>query len=179
MIKLTKLADYAVVLMSTMAEHPDKVHAAADVARGTHIPGPTAAKILGTMARAGLLTSHRGLKGGFSLAMAPQDITVADVIRAVDGPIALTDCVEHGTGDCDILDSCRVRGYWHKINGAVTAALESMTLAEISSPMPTYLGKEKNGSEGHLKAALRDQDYVPARETCPGAAFAGIEALAD
>ena len=184
MIKLTKLADYAVVLMSTMSERPEKVHAAGDVARGTHIPGPTAAKILGAMARAGLLTSHRGLKGGFSLAIPPQEITVADVIRAVDGPIALTDCVEHGTGDCDILDSCRVRGYWHKINGAVTAALESMTLAEISAPMPAYLtehrmAEKSSESKDPRTPAPREQAYVPARETCPGAAFAGIAAHAD
>lgn len=160
MIKLTKLADYAVVLMSSIAEHPEAVHAAAEIARDTHIPAPTASKILGAMTRAGLLTSHRGLKGGFSLARPPQDITVADVIGAIDGPIALTNCMEHASGDCDILDSCRVRGYWHRINGAVKAALEGVTLAEISSPIPDYL------EDRRPVATARHPD-----ERCPGASF--------
>ncbi|RMF08117.1 MAG: SUF system Fe-S cluster assembly regulator [Alphaproteobacteria bacterium] len=162
MIRLTKLADYAVVLMSSIAEHPDAVHAAADVARDTHIPAPTVSKILGAMARAGLLVSHRGLKGGFSLARAPQEITVADVIRAIDGPIALTNCIEEAPGACEILDCCRVRGYWYRINAAVTSALEDVTLAEISSPIPEFLGHQPSFAPARPPAVRPD-------DPCPGA----------
>lgn len=176
MIKLTKLADYAVVLTSMMAEHPERIHAAAEIARGTHIPGPTAAKILGTLARTGLLKSHRGLKGGFSLARTPQEITVADVIRAVDGPIALTDCVEETGRDCEILDSCRVRGYWHRINGAVEAALEGVTLAEISAPLPGYFRAVSSEEGDAMTSDTRFSPEIHAQtdhraDTCPGASF--------
>ncbi len=164
MIKLTKLADYAVVLMSSIAEHPEDVHAAAEIARDTHIPAPTASKILGVMTRAGLLASHRGLKGGFSLARPPQDITVADVIRAIDGPIALTNCMEDASGDCDILDSCRVRGYWHRINAAVKAALDGVTLAEISSPIPDFFGDKR-------PVATSRPPVARTNDPCPGATF--------
>ncbi len=140
MIRLTKLADYAVVLMAHMAENPERVHSASGISAATQIPAPTASKILGAMARAGILNSHRGLNGGFSLARAPQEISVSDIVSAVDGPIALTECVEHGQGDCDLLTSCRMRGYWQKINNAIQDALKDITLAEFATPAPDFLG---------------------------------------
>lgn len=141
MIRLTKLADYAVVLMAHMAEQPEGIHSASGIAAATQIPAPTVSKILGAMARAGILNSHRGLNGGFSLARAPQDISVTDIVSVVDGPIALTECVEHGHGDCEILTSCRMRGYWQKINDAIQDALKDITLAEFATPVPDFLGE--------------------------------------
>lgn len=157
MIRLTKLADYAVVIMTHMAHRPQDVHSASGLAAATQIPTPTVSKILGAATRAGLLTSHRGLNGGFALGRGPRTISVADIVSAVDGPIALTECVEHGQGDCDILTSCQVRGTWQKINDAIQGALESVTLADLTAPRPDFLGEalrdERRAAEGkHLQS---------------------------
>ena len=139
MIRLTKLADYAVVLMAHMAENPGVIHSASGISVATRIPGPTVSKILGAMARSRLLTSHRGLNGGFALAHDPQDISIAHIVSVVDGPIALTDCTEESHVGCDILGSCHMPAYWRKINGAVRQALEGVTLADLTSPIPDFL----------------------------------------
>lgn len=141
MIRLSKLADYAVVLVSHMATDPSARFSATDLAKLTHIPPPTVSKILGALARGGLLQSHRGLNGGFSLARAPQDVSVADVVNAVEGPIAVTHCLDHGQGDggCDILATCRMAGYWQRINTAIDGALKDITFAEVSTPLPVEL----------------------------------------
>lgn len=138
MFRLTRLADYAVILMSHLAERPDRFHNAAGVAEATGLPAPTVAKILGLMARADLLRSHRGHSGGFSLARPPTGITVADIVRVVDGPVALTECIEEGPDNCGIESLCRVRGYWQKMNEAVKRALEDVTLAELACPVITF-----------------------------------------
>ena len=138
MIRPSKLADYAVVLMAHMADAPEAVHSASGIAAATQIPAPTVSKILGAMGRSGLLNSRRGLNGGFSLARDAREISVADIVSAVDGPIALTNCIEDAHGDCDILSSCRMRGYWQKINQAVRAALEDVSLAELATPVPEF-----------------------------------------
>lgn len=139
MIRLTKLADYAVVLMAHMAENPGAIHSASGIAAATQIPAPTVSKILGAMARAHLLKSHRGLNGGFSLALEPGAITIADIISVVDGPIALTNCMEDSHADCDIVGSCRMPAYWRKINAAIRSALAGVTLADLGHPVPDFL----------------------------------------
>lgn len=136
MIRLTRLADYGVLVMTHIAARPESVHAAADVADEIRLPPPTVSKILGAMARGGLLQSHRGLKGGFSLARPAEDITVGEIISAVDGPIALTDCLDDGTSDCALESLCPTRGHWQKINGAIKKALDEVSLADLMQPWP-------------------------------------------
>ena len=128
MIRLTNLADYAVVLMWTMGSRPEEWHSAQKLAQETSIPLPTVSKILNALARANLLISHRGLKGGFELAKGAGDVTVADIIEAVDGPIALTNCVNHTTGDCSIEHLCAFRPHWQTINSAIRTSLAGITL---------------------------------------------------
>jgi FeS assembly SUF system regulator len=135
MIKLTRLADYAVLLMSCLARRPGDLHNAADLAQESHLPAPTVSKILGTMARAGLLVSHRGHTGGFSLARRPDEISVAAIVRLFDGPLALTECIDPDTGECEIESTCSVRGYWQKINNAVERAMSDVTLADLACPV--------------------------------------------
>lgn len=134
MIRLTRLADYGVVVMTHIAYQPDAVHAAADVAEDIHLPPPTVSKILGAMARAGLLTSHRGLKGGFSLSRPAADITMGEIISALEGPIAITDCLDNGGGDCSLESLCPTRGHWQKINGAIKKALDDVSLEDLVQP---------------------------------------------
>jgi FeS assembly SUF system regulator len=134
MIRLTRLADYAVLLMTHLGHewtrHPERVHNAAGLSAETHIPAPTVSKLLGVMSRGGLLTSHRGQAGGYTLARPPAAISVADIVGAVDGPIALTDCLTDDSG-CGIESLCGVRTSWQKINKAVAGALGEISLAEL------------------------------------------------
>ncbi|MFQ5534169.1 MAG: SUF system Fe-S cluster assembly regulator [Sphingomonadales bacterium] len=138
MIRLSRLADYAVILMSHLAGSPAHIHNAHDVAAETGLPAPTVSKILGLMSRAELLVSHRGQGGGFSLSRAPSAISVADIVGVVDGPVALTTCIEEGPGECSREPTCRVRGYWQKINEAMKRALSEVTLADLACPVLTF-----------------------------------------
>lgn len=137
MIRLTNLADYGVVLMCRMAQAPENLHSAFQLAQDTGIPVPTVSKILGALSKAGLLQSQRGLKGGFKLALAAGDISMADIIEAIDGPIALTNCIEKAPGDCCFETACTMRPHWQAINGAVKGALSGISLNEVAtSPAP-------------------------------------------
>lgn len=128
MIRLTNLADYAVVLMWTMGLKPSEWHSAQRLAQETNIPLPTVSKILNALSHAGLVVSHRGLKGGFELAKGADEVTVADIIEAVDGPIALTNCVTHVPGECSIEHLCAFRPHWQTINRAIRTSLAGITL---------------------------------------------------
>lgn len=139
MIRLTNLADYAVVVMTAAARSSDAKLSAACVALATGIPAPTVAKLMGTLKRAGLLASTRGVAGGFRLARPTVAISVADIVEAVDGPIALTSC-QHGPAAlsaCALEGSCAVRPHWGPINTAVRAALAAVTLADLAGPART------------------------------------------
>jgi FeS assembly SUF system regulator len=140
MIRLTNLADYAVVLMWTMGSRPAKWRTAQQLAQETNIPLPTVSKILNALSRAGLLVSHRGLKGGFELARGADTVTVADIIEAVDGPIALTNCITHSPGECSIEHLCAFRPHWQTINHAIRTSLAGITLEAMLAPsQPTPL----------------------------------------
>lgn len=120
--------------MTAAARLPGERVSAARVAALTAIPAPTVAKLMGTLARAGLLVAVRGVAGGFSLARSPAAISVAAIIEAVDGPIALTNCLSGEAHDCAIEGHCSVRGHWGPINRAVRAALAAVTLADMVRP---------------------------------------------
>lgn len=136
MIRLSRLADYAVLIMSHMAREPKKVHAAAIMSDNTRLPVPTVSKILASMARVGLLESIRGRDGGYRLAFPPGDISVEQIISAVDGPIALTVCLESHGVSCELEDVCLSQPNWRRINDALRYALAGVSLSEISTPVP-------------------------------------------
>lgn len=140
MIRLSRLADYGFVLACHMASHADRSHNAFDLATTTGLPAPTVSKLLSLLGKSGVLTSQRGAKGGYRLARAPEAITAADIVCAVDGPIALTVCIEHGNGACDVESLCPTRHAWQRINDALKSALEGISLAEMSLPQfPTAM----------------------------------------
>ena len=136
MIKLSRLADYAVVLLSQMAGNAKGVHNAVDLADRTGLPIPTVSKVLATLARNSVVRSVRGAKGGYRLASEPGNISVASIISAIDGPIALTQCVDHGADSCTVETLCPSRAGWHKINEAVERALAGVSLAELMGTPP-------------------------------------------
>ena len=140
MIRLTKLADYGVMLMSHIAAAPDSLHSASSLSRAAAVSIPTVSKILKQLARKGLLTSHRGASGGYTLAKAPGEISVAEVIAALEGPIAVTECIDETHSDCAVESVCRVRTNWQRINDAVRGALEQISLEEMAQPLPGTTG---------------------------------------
>lgn len=131
MIKLSNLADYAVVLMSSIAVRPDDLHTAASLNTDTKVPLPTVSKILGKLARAKLLKSNRGIGGGFSMNGSKENISIADIIEAVDGPVQLTNCLSETEHNCDYEPACLTRSKWDKINNAVYEALNNVPLSEM------------------------------------------------
>jgi FeS assembly SUF system regulator len=154
-IRLSKLADYGIVMMTNMARHPQRQHNAAEIAAESHIPLPMASKILKALARAGLLASHRGAKGGYGLARDAGAISVAQVIVALEGPIAMTSCIEDGPGDCVIESLCPARANWQKINDAIRRALDEITMAEMAQALPTafmpVVGDAGSRSQGTVR----------------------------
>lgn len=137
MIRLAKLTDYGIALMTHMARAAATSVSARELAEATQIPLPTVSKLLKSLGVAGLLHSQRGVHGGYSLTRAPSVITVADVVEALEGSIALTDC---GTGaapmpahECSVEHVCRVKPHWQKINGVVRRALTQLTLADMAA----------------------------------------------
>jgi FeS assembly SUF system regulator len=137
MIRITRLTDYGIVLLTHIAGSPEwRLHNVPDLAEATSLPQPTVSKILKSLAKGGMLESHRGVKGGYALARRPEEISVVDIIAALDGPIAITDCSDVLPGKCDRERLCGVRNNWQRINLAVREALESITLAEMSQSRP-------------------------------------------
>jgi len=133
MIRLTKTADYGIVLLTTMTRDVKELFTAAGLSEICGLSQPTVAKVLKLLARADLLESERGVHGGYRLARLPQEISVADAIEAVDGPIAMTECVEDTPGLCAVESDCTIRGNWGSINAAVEAALASVSIAEMAA----------------------------------------------
>jgi FeS assembly SUF system regulator len=139
MLRISKMTDYAVMLATHLAAS-EGPHAARDLAVQTQIPEPTASKVLKKLARAGVVISQRGAKGGYALARPPRQIGVNEVIEAIEGPIAVTECSDESTdSSCEYEPSCGVRANWQRINFAVHTALSEITLADMALPSSTEL----------------------------------------
>ncbi len=134
MLRISKMTDYGALVMTALARDPEGLHNAADLAVRTHVAEPTVSKLLKLLARRGLVTSLRGVHGGYRLARAPDHIRMTDIIAALEGPIALTECA-HEPGICGIEHVCGVRSHWQVINRAIRKALDSVTLAEMAAPV--------------------------------------------
>ena len=134
MIRISRITDYGIVLMVQLARSAgDTSRNARDLAAETELPAPVVSKILKSLARDGLLVSRRGSKGGYALARPPQEITVPEMITALEGPISLTACTVH-PGNCAQEPSCDVRGPWQQINAAIHDALAKISLADLAAP---------------------------------------------
>jgi FeS assembly SUF system regulator len=131
MIKVSKLADYAVVILSYMDGQQPSLMCAGDLSTKSGLPEPTVSKILKLLVRGQVLNSVRGANGGYVLARDFTAITVAEVIYAIDGPIALTSCVEDSAGCCDYSQICPVNGRWNSVNEAIKSSLADITLAHM------------------------------------------------
>lgn len=136
MIILSKLADYGVIAAAYLAAAPERQMTAAALAQEARLPRATVAKVLKALAHAGVVAGARGAAGGYRLARPAKDISVAEVVAAIDGAIGLTQCTSH-MPECERSEFCPTRLHWHRINQAVGAALGAVTLAEM---VPTFPG---------------------------------------
>lgn len=154
MIRMTKVTDYGFILLTYMAAMDvHGVYNARDLAQTTHLPLPMVSKILKALARGGILKSHRGVKGGYTLARQPGEIQALQIITALEGPIAITECIGEtpdapGDGQCMIELLCPIRINWQRINQAVRGALEGITLHEMTQPLraPMRFGAARDGA---------------------------------
>lgn len=133
-MRLSSMADYAVVTMSAAARHCGGARtSAAELAKETGLPVPTVQKVVSLLSRAGLLRSIRGAGGGLQLGRPAAAITLADIVEAVEGPIALTSCVEHGKHDCALEGSCCVQPHWALVNETMRGALAGVPLTQLAA----------------------------------------------
>ncbi len=135
MLRVSKLTDYAVVVLVRLSANPGcgegLVQTSPAIAAATCVPEPTVAKVLKALSTSGLVISQRGARGGYRLQRPLETISVADVIAAIDGPIVLTACVDGGMGGCDVSGVCAVKGRWDLVNDAIRQSLSAITLADM------------------------------------------------
>ena len=130
MLKLSKMTDYAVVLLEPLSR-TDTPQSAPQLARMTHLPEPTVSKILKILTRADILNASRGAQGGYLLNKSADALTIREIIEALEGPIALTACAD-SQKICDLSASCALNGRWAKVNAAMVSALDSVTLQQMA-----------------------------------------------
>ena len=135
MLRVTKLTDYATVVLTALAAQSDAVLSASELAELAGLEIPTVAKVLKPLAQAGLVEGFRGAHGGYRLARPAADITLVEVVEAMEGPLGMTECSVH-EGNCTIEDHCGVRANWRRINDVVVEALRSVSLAQMIDGVP-------------------------------------------
>lgn len=138
MLRISKLTDYATVILAALAADPDRVLTATALAERTRVALPTVSKLLKVLQRSGLVTSTRGLHGGYQLSRPAAQITAAAILDALEGPLALTDC-SAGLGHCCIEETCRVGRAWQRLNHAIRKSLHEVTLAQLAGLDSTQL----------------------------------------
>ena len=140
MLRISRLTDYGTVVLAHLARDADLVCSAADVSKATSVALPTVSKLLKSLCRAGLVTSTRGANGGYRLSRSPHEITAADVIDALEGPLSITEC-SGSDSHCNIEGVCNIGNAWQRINVAIRHSLDEVTLFDLlraNCPMPSF-----------------------------------------
>jgi FeS assembly SUF system regulator len=145
MIRMSKLTDYAILLLAHLARS-DRTVTAQELAERSAVPLPTVSKLCKELSRAGLVTSHRGRRGGYALARQAESISVAQVVEALEGPIALTECGDPGGVPCGIEAVCLARASWDPISRAIHRALERLPLSDIGPFGATAAARERSAA---------------------------------
>lgn len=147
MIRLAKLTDYGLVLMTIMARDRKRpMHTARDLAVDSKLPLPTVSKLLKKLLQSGLLVSHRGTRGGYSLARDAREIPLAEVIAAIEGPFAFTECSSDVSGVCDLERNCPIKTNQRVISDVLRGALEKVTLSDLIQPLQLTAIKDAQGN---------------------------------
>ncbi|ALR01624.1 SUF system Fe-S cluster assembly regulator [Xylella fastidiosa] len=137
MLRVTKLTDYASVVLTVLAAHPGAVLSANELAEHSGLEPPTVSKILKPLSQAGLVEGRRGAYGGYRLARTPGEITLIQIVEAIEGPLAITECSQDHN-QCSITHQCGIRSNWQLINTLIAQALRSITLAQMLAPLPAF-----------------------------------------
>ena len=140
MLRISRLTDYGTVVLAHLARDQNCIASAADIAAATGLALPTVSKLFKSLCKAGLVTSTRGAHGGYKLARKPIEISAADVIDALEGPVSITDCSSTDR-HCEIESHCIVGSAWQRINLAIRRALSDITLLDLqksNSTIPTF-----------------------------------------
>jgi FeS assembly SUF system regulator len=140
MFRLSKMTDYGVVVLGQLAGQSGRLLSAPDVAEATGLPSATVSQVLKRLASAGIVVSHRGARGGYELARAPDAVTVRELVVAFEGPLAVTACVDGAEDSCAVEPLCLLAGGWEQVNTAIRTALDSVTLADLLRPI-THFGR--------------------------------------
>lgn len=136
MVRISRLSDYGIQLLAAFARQPNEGLTSHQVADLASIPEPTVRKLLKVLSKAQLLVSRRGVQGGYRLARAPEQISVAEIISAVEGPIAMTECNVPGGEGCDRSKDCPMKGTWHAVNQLIQGTLSNLTLSQMVGRSP-------------------------------------------
>lgn len=153
MLRVTKLTDYATVVLTVLAARPGAVMSAAELAEQSGLEAPTVSKLLKPLAQAGLVEGFRGANGGYRLARDAVAISLVEIVEAMEGPLAMTECSLHD-GRCGISDQCGVRGNWRRINDVVADALRAVSLAQMLGDTPAAHSISPAGSGRRIDARL-------------------------
>ncbi|MGC2301467.1 MAG: Rrf2 family transcriptional regulator [Acidobacteriaceae bacterium] len=147
MLRLTKKADYGLMALKYLAEHPDSASLSArDIAEAYHIPPQLLAKILQRLAKVGILRSHAGMSGGYTLLKSAREISAFEVIHAIDGPLFITSC---GTSDtsCDLTNSCTIKEPLARVNDSISGLLRSISIADLAESSTEVTVRRNPGQE--------------------------------
>lgn len=160
MFRITKQTDYGIVLLTHLATGSEERSNAPGLAEETGLPLPMVSKILKLLVKDGILTSHRGVKGGYALARDPSQVSVEEIIAALEGPVALTECIDVAATECEHEPVCPTRTNWQKINQAVRQALRDITLEEMTQPIPREKLVTLGGGLHSADATARDMNSM-------------------
>jgi FeS assembly SUF system regulator len=157
MLRISRLTDYAVVILAALAGAPERVQTASCLAEQTKLALPTVSKLLKQLQRAALVASTRGTRGGYQLARPATDISAADILDALEGPFAITDCAS-GEGHCGLEKNCRVGHAWQRLNLTIRRSLREVSLAQLAgfeSNQPRVLALERDMKAAAARAQSR------------------------
>ena len=138
MLRLNRMTDYAIVVLGALAHRRGEVLATAQLAALTGLAQPTVAKVAKHLQAGNLLTTRRGASGGYVLQGRPEDISLVTIIEVVEGPIAVNGCVDGAHDPCSVANCCFMSNQWNKVNGAIRATLEGITLADLIDPSQLF-----------------------------------------
>ena len=138
MLRIGKMSDYALLLTNYMVGRTDSLCTTEDIVKACRLPLATVRKLLKKLVDAQIVISYRGVRGGYRLAREPRDITIAEVIGAIEGPIALTECSQQ-QGECNLSADCGLRQNWNYVNQIVAALFSNISLAQMAESEPAKL----------------------------------------
>jgi FeS assembly SUF system regulator len=146
MLRIGKMSDYALLLTNHLVGRSDSLCTTEDIVKACRLPLATVRKLLKKLVDAQIVISYRGVRGGYRLAREPEDITVAEVISAIEGPIALTECSQQ-QGACNLSADCELRQNWNYLNQKIAALLGNVSLAQMAASVPANLLDQGNAPE--------------------------------